>query len=142
MKKLLESNEVLIKHIKHEIFSAEEEAAENGRRTDFSLIPYVTDDYYELQLENDGSDIVIKVFDETEESDTLVIIEMTYPAYDPSITSFSFSNMEKDIQHFLNALKVIFTHYCNGNWYVAISAIQALGFDNFLEGNKKSILSS
>lgn len=35
MKKLLESNEVLIKHIKHEIFSAEEEAAENGEEQIF-----------------------------------------------------------------------------------------------------------
>ncbi|MGQ7479716.1 hypothetical protein ACTGYX_06620 [Streptococcus suis] len=131
---MLESHRIIIKFLKQTIFETDIKAIDCHHEKDFAIIPGSFDDeYYDLLLENDGCDIHIKVFYETEESDCFVTIDLEDGLHESVYVKFTFSNWVDDFQFFSMVIKVVLEHYIIGNWTEAMTEMQAFGLAGFVK---------
>lgn len=95
----------------------------------YIVCPYDDDEYYDLHLLNDGSDLLFRFYYEDEDSDCSMTIELCNDAFESVMLQFSF----EDIQNFKETVKTLIIHYTTKNWYNVMSEIHAIGIDSFLE---------
>ncbi|HEP1831661.1 TPA: hypothetical protein VB851_002118, partial [Streptococcus suis] len=109
---MLETDKAIIKFIKQTILETDLKAIDFGHEKDFTIIPGTfDDDYYDLLLENDGSDIHFKIYYETEESDCFVTIDLEDGLHESIHVKFNFEDWENDFQNFSTVMKVVLEHY-------------------------------
>ncbi|HEL1602176.1 TPA: hypothetical protein VB846_001590 [Streptococcus suis] len=131
---MLESHRIIIKFLKQTIFETDIKAIDCHHEKDFAIFPGSFDDeYYDLLLENDGCDIHIKIFYETEESDCFVTIDLEDGLHESIHVKFNFEDWENDFYQFCIAMKVILGHYVIGIWTEAMAEMQAFGLAGFVK---------
>ncbi|WFA76791.1 hypothetical protein PFZ59_05000 [Streptococcus suis] len=131
---MLESHRIIIKFLKQTILETDIKAMDYGHEKDFAIIPEVFDDeYLGILLENDGCDIHIKIFYETEESDCFVTIDLEDGLHESIHVKFNFEDWENDFYQFCIAMKVILGHYVIGIWPEAMAEMQVISLAGFVK---------
>ncbi|MFH0401930.1 hypothetical protein ACEE60_07035 [Streptococcus suis] len=131
---MLESHRMIIKFLKQTILEADLKAMDCGHEKDFAIIPETfDDDYFGILLENDGCDIHLKIYYETEESDCFVTIDLEDGLHESIHVKFTFSNWVDDFQIFSTAMKMVLEHYIIGNWTEAMIEMQVISLAGFVK---------
>ncbi|MCK3882431.1 hypothetical protein HCC13_08765 [Streptococcus suis] len=131
---MLESHRIIIKFLKQTILETDIKAMDCGHEKDFTIIPGTfDDDYYDLLLENDGCDIHLKIYYETDELDCFVTIDLIDGYHESVHVKFNFEDWENDFYQFCIAVKVILEHYAIGIWTEAMAEMEVTGLVNFVK---------
>lgn len=118
----------IIISIKKMVYEAEERAYHLGRTTDYETIPYMTDEYFEYTLEDNGSSITFLIYDMTEEQDYQIQIILADNLHKEQIINF-----ESDIEKFSKVASVLINHYILTNWIEVMAEIEVVGVPKFVE---------
>lgn len=100
---------------------------------DFVTERYTTEEYYEYNLLNDGSDILIRIYNPTEDEGFYVTVGLFCDALDPIHLLFEFDDFESDIKRYKLAMRNILRSYMLGNWHHSLLYIQNVGIDNLIK---------
>lgn len=120
----------LVKEIVHE---TEKTMIQHDSLPNYIVCPYDDDEYYDLHLLNDGSDLLFRFYYEDVESDSSVTIELCNDAFESVVLQFSFLDWDADVQIFEETVRILILRYSNYNWYNVMSEIHSIGIDSFLE---------
>lgn len=120
----------LVKEIVHE---TEKTMIQHDSLPNYIVCPYDDDEYYELNLLNDGSDLLFRFYYEDVESDSSVTIELCNDAFESVVLQFSFLDWDVNVEAFEEAVRTLIMYYTTKNWYNVMSEIHSIGIDSFLE---------
>ncbi|MGT2910764.1 hypothetical protein ACVR1I_03490 [Streptococcus cameli] len=98
---------------------ADLETHPNFYGVDFVTERYTTEEYYEYNLLNDGSDILIRIYNPTDDGteDGYITVGLFCDGLDPIHFLFEFDDFESDIKRYKLAMKNILKSYMLGNWH-------------------------
>ncbi|MEW4353754.1 hypothetical protein AB1I63_02480 [Streptococcus pneumoniae] len=121
---------------------AESEIRAGYYNNDFITERYTTDDYYEYSLLNDGSDIVIRFYHDSDDRNEEFVI--TFALYDdmhePVLVKFPFLDGENDITDYKEVIEVIIHRYIVENWHDTMEEISEVGISAFVRNNSSKLL--
>lgn len=123
--------------IKVMIFDIEERALNQGIRKDFAVIPYVTEECYEISLEDEGDILRIRIYDDEDDDlqfyTLLILDDGLHP---PVYILYDLEEIEEEPTKLYDDLEILMTCYVCGNWIELLAELEVTDLSVFLEKYK------